>query len=308
MPLPGCRYPCRGLLRRLGALAIAATFAVGTLAVATPSFMSSVRAADRGTAGAGEARPDTGGQETSAAPEHRAGPARAELIAARLLASARQDLTDGRPEVAHGVLELMVGRFSETASAQEARVLLGSLAAENRAIVAAGSDQGAGRAGIAPSSWRVSVVGLELHNLQLHQEQLRSSVGDRIFFSAGSFDLGSRARSLIAGQAAWLLERPELGVIVEGHADDAMVGVDNALIAESRAGVVRDGLMAAGVPADRVRISPQADRDRVAICSDSDCAAHNRRALVRVWFPSEADAGHSDAGAGTSASNGALRR
>lgn len=225
------------------------------------------------------------------------------MIAVRLLASARRDIEEGRPEVAERVLEILVARFPESDAARDARGLLVTLHGGDLTTVASGGDHRPSETLHQVSSWRTSIIG---H--RRHQDELRYSVGDRIFFSAGSADLGSRARALIAAQAAWLLRRPDLDVVVEGHADDAMIGVDNGQTSEIRARVVRDRLVAEGVPVDRVRISPQADRDRVAICGDSDCAAQNRRAVVLVGVRRDEGAGYSAAVSEASAGNGMQRR
>ncbi len=219
---------------------------------------------------------------------------RGELIASRLLGTARSDLEGGRPEVAQRVLEVLVARFPETIAARDARGLLIALDAANRPA-GAGMETSGLRVGgvtiphaIAPgevalpvaapvSSWRTSIT-----SHRRHQEELRNRIGDRIFFSAGSAELGSRSRALIAAQADWLLRNPDLVVVVEGHADDSSVGAASEPMSASRARVVRDRLVAEGVPAERVRTSPMADRDPVAICHDSDCAAQNRRAVVIV--------------------------
>lgn len=243
---------------------------------------------------------------TSGDAEHRQ---RAELIATQLLEKARTDLAAGQRQIAQRVLEQLIASFPETASASDARRHLYALyasdariwvrdpAAEGRAG-SAGEIAGAARpaaelprggvlqAGVGASSWRTSIVAFKRL-----QEELRNGVGDRVFFSAGSSDIGSRAKALLIAQAEWLLRRPEVEVMIEGHADDAMVGVNDEQIALARADAVRDRLVAEGVPAHRIHVVAQGARDPVAVCPDSDCAAQNRRAIVQVGLRQSEESG-----------------
>src|SRR6185295_13919053 len=66
-------------------------------------------------------------------------------------------------------------------------------------------------------------------------------VGDRVFFSEGSAELGARARKALAAQAAWLTRHPGVRVTVEGHADDP--GGDDVTLSEHRAEAVRQRLI-----------------------------------------------------------------
>ncbi|MDX2288635.1 MAG: OmpA family protein [Hyphomicrobiaceae bacterium] len=112
--------------------------------------------------------------------------------------------------------------------------------------------------------------------------QLGSDAGDRVFFSAGSADLGGRARTVIARQARWLTERRAVGVLVAGHADEPGTDEDNQVLAARRAEAVRVRLMEEGIPATRISAVALGRRDRIALCQDSPCAAQNRRAVTVV--------------------------
>ncbi len=52
------------------------------------------------------------------------------------------------------------------------------------------------------------------------QSKLRIEAGDRVFFSPGSAELGSRARTALAAQAQWLMRWHEFEAAIEGHADE----------------------------------------------------------------------------------------
>lgn len=123
--------------------------------------------------------------------------------------------------------------------------------------------------------WRVSV-----HTETALEHRLISEVGDRVFFSAGSADLGSRARTVLAAQAAWLNRQPHLGAAVEGHADESGSEADNTALSAARADAVRNRLVAEGVPPERLRIVARGRSERVAECSEPECGAQNRRVVL----------------------------
>ena len=121
------------------------------------------------------------------------------------------------------------------------------------------------------------------------QDDFRNAVGDRVFFGDGSTQLGSRARAVVAAQAAWLTERPEIEAVIEGHADDQVGGNSPEHLSRQRAIAVRDRLIADGVEADRLKIAALGAGDPVAICSDTSCSAQNRRTILQLGLriPSE---------------------
>ena len=212
----------------------------------------------------------------------------AELAALRLLGLARQDRSEQRLEPARRALELLIARYPDSASAATARRELFQLYGADTQIAGAVLQRPAAVPSPAPaganlpspeavSGWRTSVV-----SIRRLQDDFRNSLGDRIFFSAGSAELGSRARAVLAAQAAWLASRPQVEVSVEGHADDAMTGADNEAVAASRARAVRDRLIEEGVEPGRIALTSKGGSDPVATCSNSDCAAQNRRAVIAV--------------------------
>lgn len=107
-------------------------------------------------------------------------------------------------------------------------------------------------------------------------------VGDRVFFSEGSAELGSRARRALEAQATWLVRHPTLTITIEGHADDSGSGSYNHEISEQRAEAVRRRLIELGVDQARVRRIGFGRERLIADCADSDCAAQNRRAVTIV--------------------------
>lgn len=107
--------------------------------------------------------------------------------------------------------------------------------------------------------------------------------GDRVFFSAGTDDLGARARGVLAAQARWLRTHPDVDVSVVGHADDApLSGEQQASLAQRRAESVRERLITEGIDERRIFVTSVGRDERVAECDRPECTAQNRRAVTQL--------------------------
>ena len=102
--------------------------------------------------------------------------------------------------------------------------------------------------------------------------------GDRVFFAEDSAVIGGRARVLIESQARWLNARTNASITVVGRADDGGSAEDEQKLSAKRAEVVRDKLIASGVPADKITIEARGKSDPIATCSTTLCQAQNRHA------------------------------
>jgi outer membrane protein OmpA-like peptidoglycan-associated protein len=113
------------------------------------------------------------------------------------------------------------------------------------------------------------------------EDSFITEAGDRVFFGAGSADLGARARAVIAAQARWLKRRAELHIVIEGHADDGALSAEQSeTLSAARAETVYNRLLEEGIAKGRISIASWG-RDRpIATCAGSDCAAQNRRAVT----------------------------
>ncbi len=111
-------------------------------------------------------------------------------------------------------------------------------------------------------------------------QQFVTAAGDRVFFGASSAELGTRARAVIAAQAAWLIKRPQWNVTVEGHADDPpLSSQDMDELSQARAEAVRDRLAAEGVAPRRINTVPWGRQAPISDCAETACQAQNRRAV-----------------------------
>jgi len=118
--------------------------------------------------------------------------------------------------------------------------------------------------------------------------EFQSQVGDRVFFSEGSAEIGARARAALEAQAAWLKRRPTLPVTVEGHADDGGGAARNMDLSVARAEAVRRRLIELGVAPWRVRTVGHGRERLIAECTLPACMAQNRRVVTVVGAPAAA--------------------
>lgn len=219
-----------------------------------------------------------------------------------LYSDAKRALDEGRRDDAQRLFERLIGEAPNSPHVADARRYLGQI---YRSIEVAAPGQPssvvpAGATGASDLPWQ-SAASAEARPLALDgisepvsraviyqarvspvvDGEFLSEAGDRVFFSAGSADLGTRARGVIQAQARFLMRYPNLYAAVEGHADDGAVSDDETLrLSESRAAVVRDRLIAEGVDAARLVAYGRAREERVSDCPEPECLAQNRRAVT----------------------------
>jgi peptidoglycan-associated lipoprotein len=233
--------------------------------------------------------------------------------AAGILVDASGALQQGDVMLARRRLEVLIETYPETPAADLARERLlamfgagggsrggRSLEAERWGVRRGGppshpTDTGersrAGRDPAGPRSVPGQDEALSGQRRQLQDErrhqmlwlEFQRAAGDRVFFAETSSDLGSRARAVIAGQARWLGRHSDLPVVVEAHADDHRTNHErDTELSQKRAEAVASLLIEQGVIPDRIVIYAYG-RDRpIATCQAPECAAQNRRVVVRI--------------------------
>lgn len=113
--------------------------------------------------------------------------------------------------------------------------------------------------------------------------EFQAVAGDRVFFAENSTDIGARARAALAAQARWLARHPGVPVVIEAHADDSRGNRDfDVQIAERRGRAVQDRLADEGIDPSRITVVAFGHDRPVATCQMPECAAQNRRVIVRL--------------------------
>jgi peptidoglycan-associated lipoprotein len=128
--------------------------------------------------------------------------------------------------------------------------------------------------------------------------EFQTQVGDRVFFSESSAELGARGRVALEAQAAWLRRHPSVLVTVEGHADEAGPARHNLEVSQRRAEAVRLRLIELGVARERIRTFAYGRQRLVADCAAAACASQNRRAVTVIDAGPETAAADPPAAAG----------
>ena len=212
-----------------------------------------------------------------------------EQRAQELYLDAMEKLDAGHDAWAQKTLETLVTRFPQSTAAGLARRQLGLLS--RRAAPQAAPDLNAPVAAAAPTAPPPESVSVgaspvweqELRRNASIQTRLRNEAGDRVFFSSGSAELGSRAHAALTAQAQWLNRWHEFEAAIEGHADEPGGGDENLKLSVERAEAVRRRLVQEGVEASRLAIVAQGRSHRIATCTGGDCTAQNRRAVTLVF-------------------------
>ena len=113
-------------------------------------------------------------------------------------------------------------------------------------------------------------------------EYFNEVVGDRVYFDTDRFDLDAEARQTLTEQARWLAAQPGATATIEGHADERGTREYNLALGARRANSARDFLIAQGIAPGRLETVSFGKERPVALGSDPQSWAQNRRAVTVV--------------------------
>ena len=114
------------------------------------------------------------------------------------------------------------------------------------------------------------------------KEDFVVNVGDTVFFDFDKSDLKADARSTLEKQAFWLRKYPSATIQIQGHADERGTREYNLALGERRANAVKDYLVVLGVDAGRVSTLSYGEERPLALGSDEESWARNRRAQTVI--------------------------
>jgi peptidoglycan-associated lipoprotein len=140
-----------------------------------------------------------------------------------------------------------------------------------------GAGGGAGGAGGAGG---IDTTGLGDPNNPTSIAYFNSRVGDRVLFAVDQSTLSPEARTILTGQAQWLMQNAGYAAIIEGHADEQGTREYNLALGARRAAAVQNFLISQGVPANRLRTISYGKERPLEVCSEEACYAKNRRAVT----------------------------
>ena len=103
---------------------------------------------------------------------------------------------------------------------------------------------------------------------------------DTIYFDTDRYNVDSADAAALAAQAAWLGKYPAKRATIEGHADERGTREYNLALGERRANAAKNCLVGLGVDAGRLTTVSYGKERPVALGSDEESWAKNRRAVT----------------------------
>lgn len=110
----------------------------------------------------------------------------------------------------------------------------------------------------------------------------RGEVAVDVLFRTGSSTLEPRAEQRLQELAALLRGFPDLAIRLSGHADARGAEAANLTLSRQRAEAVKQALVAAGLPADRIDTAAHGEARAQAGVGDTDGLALERRVSVQL--------------------------
>lgn len=126
----------------------------------------------------------------------------------------------------------------------------------------------------------------QLREAQLRESQARTSeaqlrevfVNQDIHFDYDRYDLSPEAKQILNDKAAYMLEHPEVQVIIEGHCDERGSNSYNMALGEKRAKAAAAYLEAMGVDGMRIETVSYGEEKPLVLGFTEEAYAANRRA------------------------------
>jgi len=110
----------------------------------------------------------------------------------------------------------------------------------------------------------------------------RSITSDTVNFGLDMVDIDPTARAILDSQADWLARYPTVRITLEGHCDERGTREYNLALGDRRANSAKNYLVARGVSAERITTISYGKERPVALGSDDESWAQNRRAVTVV--------------------------
>lgn len=110
----------------------------------------------------------------------------------------------------------------------------------------------------------------------------RSVTSDTVNFGLDQYDIDGTARGILDSQVTWLQRYPNVRVTIEGHADERGTREYNLALGDRRANAAKNYLVARGVSPARITTISYGKERPLALGSDEESWAQNRRAVTVV--------------------------
>ena len=110
--------------------------------------------------------------------------------------------------------------------------------------------------------------------------EFNNVAGDRVFFDYNKSNITGDAKATLDKQVAWLKKYPNYAITVEGHCDERGTREYNLALGDRRATAVKNYLVAAGLPAARVKTISYGKERPAELGSNEAAWAKNRRGVT----------------------------
>jgi peptidoglycan-associated lipoprotein len=138
-----------------------------------------------------------------------------------------------------------------------------------------------GDGGSADASARVTVnspPAVETPATSMTDEQMFKANVQDIFFDYDNYDIRTDAQSTLAKDASYLVQHPDIKVVIGGYCDERGSNEYNIVLGQNRAQSAKTALVTAGVAADRIRVISYGKEKPFCTESTEECWQLNRRA------------------------------
>jgi peptidoglycan-associated lipoprotein len=116
---------------------------------------------------------------------------------------------------------------------------------------------------------------------KVSDSEFHAAVSD-MFFDYDSFELRPDAQAAAAQAAAFLVQHPDIKVLIGGYADERGSAEYNLALGENRANAAKTGLVNAGVAPARIRVISYGKEKQFCTESTEACWQENRRAQFTI--------------------------
>lgn len=172
----------------------------------------------------------------------------------------------------------------EKAGAERDRV---RLEARNREVERLRQREDAARRAAAEASNRANTLESDLAALKAQSTQRGMTITLRdVLFAPGHYEIQSGALRSIQQIAEALKTHPERRVLIEGFTDSTGDDAMNQELSEQRAAAVRNALVSAGVPVDRIEV--RAFGEQFPTADNNTAAGRQQNRRVEVLFSDQA--------------------
>lgn len=125
-----------------------------------------------------------------------------------------------------------------------------------------------------------------LREARMAEEQARSSEqslreifeNQDIFFDYDAYDLSAEAKQILNDKAQYMIQHPDVMIIVEGHCDERGSNAYNLALGEKRARSCEQYLIAMGVTPERIEVVSYGEEKPLVLGHTEEAYAANRRA------------------------------